>query len=107
MDWARAWANGARFAYVKATESTTYRNPYFDQQYNGSYQVGMIRGAYHFAAPNLASGTVQADYFVDNGGGWSPTARPCRARWTWSTTRTVTPVTAWASRRWSPGSATS
>ncbi|MBP2475316.1 GH25 family lysozyme M1 (1,4-beta-N-acetylmuramidase) [Crossiella equi] len=72
VDWARAWANGARFAYVKATESTTYRNPYFDQQYNGSYQVGMIRGAYHFAAPNLASGTVQADYFVDNGGGWSP-----------------------------------
>ncbi|GAA2833029.1 lysozyme [Crossiella cryophila] len=72
VDWARAWANGARFAYVKATESTTYRNPYFNQQYGGSYNVGMIRGAYHFAAPNLTSGATQANYFVDNGGGWSP-----------------------------------
>ena len=42
---------GVRFAYVKATEGRTYRNPYFAQQYNGSYNVGMIRGAYHFALP--------------------------------------------------------
>ena len=38
-----------RFAYVKATEGNYYTNPYFAQQYNGSYNVGMIRGAYHFA----------------------------------------------------------
>ena len=49
--WSTAWNNGARFAYVKATEGTTYTNPYFAQQYNGSYNVGMIRGAYHFAHP--------------------------------------------------------
>ena len=45
------WGQGKRFAYVKATEGTCYRNPYFAQQYNGSYNVGMIRGAYHFATP--------------------------------------------------------
>ena len=50
--WSTAYANGARFAYVKATEGTSYTNPYFAQQYNGSYNVGMIRGAYHFARPN-------------------------------------------------------
>jgi GH25 family lysozyme M1 (1,4-beta-N-acetylmuramidase) len=71
VDWATAYANGARFAYVKATESTSYQNPYFAQQYNGSYNVGMIRGAYHFATPNTASGASQANYFVDHGGGWS------------------------------------
>jgi GH25 family lysozyme M1 (1,4-beta-N-acetylmuramidase) len=71
VNWSTAYANGARFAYVKATEGGTYRNPYFAQQYNGSYNVGMIRGAYHFALPNSSSGTAQADYFVNNGGGWS------------------------------------
>jgi GH25 family lysozyme M1 (1,4-beta-N-acetylmuramidase) len=71
VDWATAYANGARFAYVKATESTDYTNPDFAQQYNGSYDAGIIRGAYHFATPNTSSGAAQADYFVDNGGGWS------------------------------------
>jgi len=69
--WSTAWANGARFAYVKATEGTSYTNPYFAQQYNGAYNVGMIRGAYHFATPNTSSGTTQADYFAAHGGGWS------------------------------------
>ncbi len=71
VDWSTAWANGARFAYVKATEGTGYRNPYFTQQYDGSYQVGMIRGAYHFARPDISWGTEQANYFVAHGGGWS------------------------------------
>ena len=71
VDWASYWGQGVKFAYVKATESTTYTNPYFAQQYNGSYNVGMIRGSYHFATPDTASGGVQANYFVDHGGGWS------------------------------------
>ncbi|MFF5074789.1 lysozyme [Micromonospora olivasterospora] len=71
VNWSAAWNNGARFAYVKATEGTGYTNPYFAQQYNGSYNVGMIRGAYHFALPNQSSGATQANYFVDHGGGWS------------------------------------
>ncbi|MET9296754.1 lysozyme [Streptomyces sp. NPDC003077] len=75
VPWQTLWDGGVRFAYVKATESTSYRNPYFAQQYNGSYNVGMIRGAYHFALPNTSSGAAQANYFVDNGGGWSPDGR--------------------------------
>jgi GH25 family lysozyme M1 (1,4-beta-N-acetylmuramidase) len=71
VNWSTAYANGARFAYVKATEGTGYTNPYFAQQYNGSYNVGMIRGAYHFARPDVSSGATQADYFVAHGGGWS------------------------------------
>jgi GH25 family lysozyme M1 (1,4-beta-N-acetylmuramidase) len=71
VDWGTAAANGGQFAYVKATEGTGYVNPDFAQQYNGSYDAGMIRGAYHFATPNTSSGAAQADYFVGNGGGWS------------------------------------
>jgi lysozyme len=69
--WSTLRKSGVRWAYVKATEGKSYRNPYFAQQYNGSYNVGMIRGAYHFATPNTASGRTQADYFVSHGGGWS------------------------------------
>lgn len=73
VDWTAAYAAGARFAVVKATEGTTYTNPYFAQQYDGSASVGMVRGGYHFALPNTqpGSGTAQADFFVDHGGGWS------------------------------------
>lgn len=72
VNWSREYSMGSRFAYIKATEGTTYRSPSFDDQYIGSYQVGMIRGAYHFAIPSLqSSGATQADYFVNNGGGWS------------------------------------
>ncbi|WP_109510277.1 lysozyme [Nocardioides speluncae] len=71
VNWASWWNAGKRFAYVKATEGRYYRNPYFAQQYNGSYNIGMIRGAYHFANPNDSSGRAQAEYFVARGGGWS------------------------------------
>ncbi|MEV2250079.1 lysozyme [Streptomyces sp. NPDC050147] len=69
--WSTLWNSGVKWSYVKATEGTYYKNPYFAQQYNGSYNVGMIRGAYHFATPDTSTGAAQANYFVDNGGGWS------------------------------------
>ncbi|MEV2215864.1 lysozyme [Streptomyces sp. NPDC050997] len=75
VDWPALWSGGVRWAYAKATEGTYYTNPYFAHQYNGSYTVGMIRGAYHFATPDTTDGTTQADYFVDHGGGWSKDGR--------------------------------
>ena len=71
VDWTAQWNAGKRFAYTKASEGNYYTNPYFAQQYNGSYNVGMIRGAYHFATPNDSSGANQATYFLAHGGGWS------------------------------------
>ncbi|MER8009456.1 lysozyme [Streptomyces sp. SLBN-31] len=73
--WSTLWSSGVNWAYTKATEGTFYRNPYFDQQYDGAYDTGMIRGAYHFATPDSSSGTAQADYFVDHGGGWAGDGR--------------------------------
>lgn len=71
INWTSAWNQGSRFAYVKATEATSYKNPLFTSQYDGAGSVGMLRGGYHFAIPNVSSGAAQANYFVDNGGGWS------------------------------------
>ncbi|WP_432029656.1 lysozyme [Streptomyces sp. 1222.5] len=70
VDWPEARAEGARFVYVKATESTDYRNPYFSRQYDGAREAGLIRGAYHFARPDRSSGARQAAYFVRHGGDW-------------------------------------
>ncbi|MBK3527214.1 peptidoglycan-binding protein [Streptomyces sp. MBT70] len=75
VDWSAVAADGAAFAYVKATESTTYISSRFSQQYDGAAAVGLIRGAYHFARPDKSSGSAQADYFVDHGGGWKPDGR--------------------------------
>lgn len=71
VDWPYWWGQGKRFVWAKATEGTGYRNPYFAQQYNGSYNQGFIRGAYHFALPDRSSGATQANFFSSNGGGWS------------------------------------
>lgn len=38
--WQAQYNAGKRFAYVKATEGTTYRNPYFAHQYNGFSMTG-------------------------------------------------------------------
>ena len=71
VNWSAAWNQGSRFAYTKATEATSYKNPYYSQQYTGSASAGMVRGAYHFAIPSISSGAAQANYFINNGGGWS------------------------------------
>jgi GH25 family lysozyme M1 (1,4-beta-N-acetylmuramidase) len=75
VNWAGAAHSAGTFAYVKATEGTGYQNPYFKQQYNGAYQAGLIRGAYHFATPNTSTGAAQATYFLAHGGGWSRDGR--------------------------------
>ncbi|MFD2417874.1 lysozyme [Amycolatopsis pigmentata] len=75
VNWADYYNQGYRFVYTKASEGTYYTNPYFTQQYNGSYDIGMIRGAYHFAIPSDSSGATQAGYFLANGGGWSADGR--------------------------------
>jgi GH25 family lysozyme M1 (1,4-beta-N-acetylmuramidase) len=71
VNWSFWWNHGKRFVWVKATEGTGYTNPYYGQQYNGSYRQGFIRGAYHFALPNRSSGAAQAKFFSNHGGGWT------------------------------------
>lgn len=71
VNWSAVKSDGAQFAYVKATEGSYYTNPDFAQQYVGSYDVGLVRGAYAFAIPDYSSGTTQADYLASHGGAWS------------------------------------
>ena len=70
IDWASI-ASDLDFVYAKATEGTYYTNPDFTNQYEGPYDEGIIRGSYHFGIPDNSTGQAQANYFADNGGGWS------------------------------------
>ncbi|WP_328907508.1 lysozyme [Streptomyces sp. NBC_00234] len=71
INWGSVKAAGIDFAYVKATEGTSFKDSRFSANYTGSYNAGLIRGAYHFARPNASNGATQAGYFASNGGGWS------------------------------------
>ncbi|GAB3566620.1 lysozyme [Spelaeicoccus albus] len=71
VNWKSVASNGAKFAYIKATEGSSYRDPKFNSNYTGSYNAGLIRGAYHYARPDSSSGAAQAKFFVAHGGGWS------------------------------------
>lgn len=72
VDWSSWKSKGVTFAYIKATEGTTYTNPDFSSQYTGATNTGLIRGGYHFAHPDSSTGATQASYFLKHGGGWSP-----------------------------------
>lgn len=77
VNWTSYANSGKKFAFIKATEgpycdNTSYKSPTFNNQYLGATSAGLIRGAYHFAIPNCSSGARQADFFVHNGGGWTP-----------------------------------
>ncbi|KAF8875071.1 glycoside hydrolase superfamily [Infundibulicybe gibba] len=71
VNWAIVKANGLSFAYIKATEGTTFTSSSFSSQYTGATNAGFIRGAYHFAHPDSSSGAAQANFFLAHGGGWS------------------------------------
>ncbi|WP_425860702.1 GH25 family lysozyme [Arthrobacter sp. TWP1-1] len=71
VDWTTVKNSGARFAYIKTSEGPWTLNDYFAQQYNGAANVGLLRGGYHFARPNLSSGSSQAKVMLESGGGWS------------------------------------
>ncbi len=71
INWTSVKSSGIQFAYIKDTEGTSYKDPNFNTNYTNSYYAGLVRGAYHFARPDLSTGAYQADYFVNNGGAWS------------------------------------
>jgi len=66
INWTQVRSAGHTFAFVKATEGTTYTNPWFRRDFDGAGAAGLYRGAYHYARPRLplSSATDQARYMV-------------------------------------------
>ena len=74
IDWARLRAQGANFAYIKATDGGDHLDPMFRKNWNGAHAAGLKRGAYHFFYW-CRSGAEQAEWFIRNVPK-SPTAMP-------------------------------
>ena len=66
LDWQKAANDGVKFAFLKATEGTSYRDPYFKADWAATAKAGIYRGAYHFARPSTQRGDAvrEADYFA-------------------------------------------
>jgi lysozyme len=63
VNWGSVKSSGRTFGFEKATEGTTYTNPYFAYNWSHMKSAGIIRGAYHYGHPGTDA-TAQANYFV-------------------------------------------
>jgi GH25 family lysozyme M1 (1,4-beta-N-acetylmuramidase) len=71
INWKKVAKSGKEFAIIKATEGSTYVNPYFAGPYANDYAAsaaaGLVHGSYHFARPALpvvSSAVAQAKFFA-------------------------------------------
>jgi lysozyme len=66
ISWRSVRATGASFAIIKATEGSSYVNPFFASDWAGARTAGLVRGAYGFGRPALPYSTAaaQAEEFV-------------------------------------------
>jgi len=67
VDWPTVHAAGVGFAYLKATEGTTFVDDAFAVNRANAAASGIPLGAYHFARPSATPGdaTAEADHFLD------------------------------------------
>jgi lysozyme len=68
IDWSGLWAQGYRFAYIKATglgsNGMLYNDDRFEENWRNAKSAGFLRGAYHFL--NFSGGVVngQDEFFM-------------------------------------------
>ena len=64
IDWPRLSSQDIDFAYIKATEGSSYQDPYFSQNWQGASETDIRVGAYHFFSFE-SGGDTQAQNFID------------------------------------------
>lgn len=65
IDWPTLRAQGANFAFIKATDGGDHLDPMFKANWDGAEAAGIRRGAYHFFYW-CRTGASQADWFIRN-----------------------------------------
>jgi len=63
IDWPTVARHRVRFAFIKASEGATLRDPRFARNWRAARAAGVLRGAYHYFQPNR-DGQTQADLFA-------------------------------------------
>jgi GH25 family lysozyme M1 (1,4-beta-N-acetylmuramidase) len=71
IDWTKVRAAGKKFAYIKASEHTSFVDDHYATNRSKAKAAGLKVGAYHFARPSTEAGdaVAEANHFID-------TARP-------------------------------
>ncbi|BCL37691.1 GH25 family lysozyme [Nostoc sp. MS1] len=68
VDWTAVRNSGKTFAFVKATEGVTVKDPAFAHNWQNMKAAGVIRGAYHFFHPHTSDPVKQAHEFLNTVG---------------------------------------
>ena len=78
IDWGKVRAAGKKFAFIKASEHTSFVDDKYQTNRSRAKAAGVLVGAYHFARPN--SGTTdayaEADHFIETADWVSGELRP-------------------------------
>jgi GH25 family lysozyme M1 (1,4-beta-N-acetylmuramidase) len=61
IDWHQVRADGIRIAMIKVTEDENFVDPKYSQYRREARAAGVVTGAYDFARPGTAHGSVEAD----------------------------------------------
>ena len=64
IDWKTLASQGIRFAFIKATEGSSYVDPCFEKNWSDASETVLRVGAYHFFS-FTSSGETQADLFCN------------------------------------------
>jgi lysozyme len=67
IDWPKVKSAGKRFAYIKASEHTTFVDDMWATNRAQAKANGILVGAYHFARPDTSTGDAvrEADHFIN------------------------------------------
>ena len=63
INFSEVKSSGIELVYIKATEGTTYIDPYLNQHYNGAKALGLSTGFYHFLVSTSAPETQAENFF--------------------------------------------
>ena len=78
IDWTKVRAAGKRFAYIKASEHTSFVDDKYQTNRSRAKSAGLKVGAYHFARPNIGTtdAYAEADHFIETADWTSGELRP-------------------------------
>jgi lysozyme len=69
VNWSSVYANGARYAWAKATEGNYFQDGYYNGNMTSGKSAGMKMGAYDFVRPDTDCVSTDVNYFWSFAGG--------------------------------------
>ena len=78
IDWGKVRGAGKKFAFIKASEHTSFVDDKYQSNRANAKAAGLKVGAYHFARPNLGTtdAYAEADHFIETADWTSGELRP-------------------------------